>query len=103
MKISAFLQPWGETALPDGFDNFVAMAESLPYHTVWIGDHIAFPLTVDSSYPYNTERCSPFDPRQPHFEPLTLAAYIAALTRRVRIGISVLVLAMRHRHLAHGN
>lgn len=95
MKVSAFLPPWGETATPKNFDVFAKIVDDGAFHAVWIGDHVAVPLSVDSTYHYNSARRSPFDPRLPLFEPLTLAAYLAARTSRVGIGISVFILAMR--------
>jgi len=95
MKISVFLPPWGETATPENFDLFAEVVDDGTFHAMWIGDHVAVPLSVDSTYHYNSERRSPFDPQLPLFEPLTLAAYLAARTSHVRIGMSVFILAMR--------
>ena len=51
-------------------------AEALGFESVWIGDHVAF---------YN-----------PTLDSLGALAYVAALTRRVRIGPCVYLLALRH-------
>jgi probable F420-dependent oxidoreductase len=51
-------------------------AEALGFDSVWIGDHIAF--------------------HNPTLDSLTALAYVAALTRRVRIGPCVYLLALRH-------
>lgn len=95
MNVSVFLPPWGETATPEDFEVLTASVEDLGYSALWIGDHVIFPLEVASTYPYNDEQRSPFDPHAPLFEPLGLLAYLAARTTRVRLGISVLVLPMR--------
>src|SRR5262249_52249993 len=46
--------------------------------------------------PLQRKGAFPFDRDQPVFEPVTLLAYLAGRTTRVRLGISVLVLPMRN-------
>ena len=67
MKISVFLPPWGETATPENFDVFAEIVDDGTFHAMWIGDHVVVPLSVNSTYHYNSERRSPFDPRLPIF------------------------------------
>lgn len=55
-------------------------AEGLGYESVWVGDHVAF--------------------HTPFLDSVTLLAYLAAHTRRVRIGTAVYLLALRHPTLA---
>lgn len=57
--------------------------ESLGYDTIWLSDHIVPPNTAE-------ER-----PRRIFYEPLALAGHLAAITSRVRIGTSVLVIPYR--------
>lgn len=96
MRLGAFLPPWGRHATPEDFDRVAEGVEAMGYDSLWTGDHVAFPERVVSSYPYNATGQFPFDRQQPLYEPLTLLAYLAARTARVRIGISVLVLPMRN-------
>lgn len=96
IRLGAFIPPWGPAATPDDFDRAAAGIEALGYEAIWIGDHAIFPRGVESTYPYNASGKSPFDPDQPLFEPLTLLGYLAARTARVSLGLSVLVLPMRH-------
>lgn len=96
IRLGAFIPPWGAAAGPDDFDTAARAVERLGYDSIWVGDHAVFPRTVESTYPYNESGRSPFDPDQPLFEPLTLLAYLAARTERIALGISVLVLPMRH-------
>jgi probable F420-dependent oxidoreductase len=100
LKLGAFLPPWGPTATPDEIDETVLAIEAAGYASLWVGDHVVFPRRVESPYPYNVDRRSPFDPDQPLYEPATLLAYVAARTSRVRLGISVLVLPQREPLLA---
>lgn len=59
-------------------------AEQLGYADVWVSDHLLVPTGVD--YP----------PSPYIYEPLAVLAHVAAVTERVRLGTTVLVLPMRH-------
>ena len=58
-------------------------AEELGYDSVWVTDHILLPKHL--SYPYGRI-----------FEPLVTLAYVAAVTTRVRLGTSMIILPMRN-------
>ena len=96
MRLGAFLPPWGEHATPADFEQLAQSVEDLGYDSLWTGDHVVLPRDVVSPYPYNATGAFPFDRDQPVFEPVTLLAYLAGRTTRVRLGISVLVLPMRN-------
>ena len=100
MKVSAFLPPWGEGALPPLFDQVGEIVDASSLDGLWVGDHIVFPFSGESEYPYEHpdkgRRMTPFDPDAPHFEPISLLGYLAGRTRAVRLGVSVLVLPMRN-------
>jgi len=60
-------------------DTLAAMAgriEALGYDSIWVGDHVQF--------------------HNPTLESLTVLSHVAALTRRVRLGTAVYLLALRH-------
>ena len=56
------------------------LAEAIGFESVWIGDHVAF--------------------HNPTLDSLGALSYVAALTRRVRIGPCVYLLALRHPTIA---
>ena len=60
------------------------LAEDLGLDSVWIPDHIIVPTAVE-------ERYGPV-----YYEPLTVLAYLAGVTRRVQIGTTVLIIPYRH-------
>lgn len=62
----------------------VQAAESLGYDSVWTSDHIVVPAAMDIVY------------RDGILESLNVLAYAAALTRRVRLGISTLIIPYRN-------
>jgi probable F420-dependent oxidoreductase len=69
-----------------------ARAESLSYDSVWVSDHIVIPEVATSKYPYGTFTVRS---RACFYEPLITLAYVSAVTRTVRLGVSVLVLPLR--------
>ncbi len=71
-------------------------AESLGYDGIFLSDHVAIPTDLRSRYPYRTDGRFPLAPDAPILEPVTTLAYLAALTHRVDLGFSVLILPYRH-------
>lgn len=96
MQIGVFFPPWGSNATIDHVEGFCRVVEAHGYHSLWVGDHVVFPRAVASSYHYNRAGSTPFDPDEPHLEPVTLLGHMAALTTRARLGVSVYVLPMRN-------
>ncbi len=62
-----------------------ARAEALGYDSVWASDHV-----FNVSYVY--ERIGD----RPYYDPLTILSYVAAVTTRIGLGTSVLVLPYHH-------
>lgn len=105
MRVGIFIPPWGEAAEPHGMAAVAETADELGFSSVWIGDHIVFPRSTESTYLYNESGVSPFDPDQPLYDPITLVAWLAGRTTQARLGLSVLVLPIRNpvetaKHLA---
>jgi probable F420-dependent oxidoreductase len=71
-------------------------AEDLDFDSVWISDHVVVPERIASAYPYSTDGSFPVSPSQPYLEPLATLGYLAGKTRRVRLGVAVLILPYRH-------
>jgi probable F420-dependent oxidoreductase len=67
-------------------------AESLGFESVWLGEHVAVPVQIESTYP-GARR--PFDIDSPFLEPLSALSHLAAVTSRIRLGTSVLLLPAR--------
>ena len=69
-------------------------ADQLGYYVVWTAEHLIFPSEIRTPYPYG-ER-APFDVTDPVYDAAATLAYVAAMTRRVRLGTSVIVLPYHH-------
>jgi probable F420-dependent oxidoreductase len=96
MEVGVTLPTSGPLAGPEAVGAVAAHAEAAGFTSVWVTDHIAIPVQADSAYPYTRDGRPPWEPSVPYLDALTVLAWVAARTRTVRLGVSVLVLPMRH-------
>ena len=96
VRIGCTLPSSGPQADPAALGALAQTAEDLGFDSVWVDDHVIVPETVRSAYPYRPDGRFATAPDQPFLEPVASLAYLAGVTRRVRLGISVLVLPYRH-------
>ena len=73
-------------------------AEELGYDSLWVSDHIVFPIELTSPYPYSPDGKLPLDPANPLLEPFTVLSYAAAVTKTVKLGTSVIIVPYRDPH-----
>ena len=83
MHFGIHLPHAGERATPALISRFAIQAEALGFADVWVSEHIILPRTQ-------------FPRPLPFYEPVLTLTWVAAVTERVRLGTSVLVLPMRH-------
>jgi probable F420-dependent oxidoreductase len=98
MKFGISVGNGGAFGSANGIDtclDIARRAEELGYDSVWVHDHLVIPERIDAPYPYDTDGFPvPWD--TDFYEPLVLMSALAAITTRVRIGSSVLVIPHRH-------
>ena len=83
MKLGIHLPHAGEQSTPALIRRYAVQAEELGLDDIWVSEHIIVPRDQF--------------PRSPLFyDPVLTLTWVAAVTRRVRLGTSVLVLPMRH-------
>ncbi|HEX3860349.1 MAG TPA: TIGR03619 family F420-dependent LLM class oxidoreductase [Stellaceae bacterium] len=83
MQLGIHLPHAGSLASPDLIRGHALRAEDMGLSDVWVSEHIIVPRAQF--------------PRSPLFyDPVLTLTWVAAVTRRVRLGTSVLVLPMRH-------
>jgi probable F420-dependent oxidoreductase len=70
--------------------------EEAGFDSIWISDHIVFPVETTSRYPFAADGKPtwPFD--APYLEPMVLLGAITSTTRRATIGTSVVIAPMRN-------
>jgi probable F420-dependent oxidoreductase len=86
----------GPLATADAVLKLAQRADGLRYDSVFVTDHVVIPRAIASTYPYSPSGRVGADWAQGYLEPLTLMTYLAAATRRVRLGTSVLVIPYRN-------
>jgi probable F420-dependent oxidoreductase len=96
VDVGVTLPTQGPLATPEAVSTIACHAESAGFGSLWVTDHIAIPMQSASRYPYSAGGVLPWDPAIPYLDALTALAWVASLTRSVRLGTSVLVLPMRH-------
>src|SRR5215510_710042 len=88
---------YGRLATRDHILELAALAEASGLESLWVADHVIFPVTLTSAYPYSATGTFPLDMTQePLLEPLATMGVLVGATQRVRIGTAVLVMPYRH-------
>jgi probable F420-dependent oxidoreductase len=90
MKIGFSVMSWGFR--PEGLVDIVRLAEDLGYESVWLGEHVIFPL--EFHFPHSPEGVPPFRAEGPSPDPLVLLSYVAAATTRIRLGTLIFILPL---------
>jgi len=88
MKFGVCIPHYGRAIDTDGLTEMAVESEQMGFDSVWVTDHIIVPHVIpdrpDIVYRYNM------------LEPLTLLAHLGAVTKRVNIGTSVIILPYRN-------
>ena len=71
-------------------------AEALGYESIWTGDHLILPTGGTRQYPYTADGSFPLASTENFLEPFTLLAYVAAVTRTIKLGTTVIILPYRN-------
>jgi probable F420-dependent oxidoreductase len=75
------------------------MAETLEeagFDSLWVSDHIVFPHETTSRYPFSADGRVTWPLDDAYLEPLVVLGAVAAATKRISIGTSVLIAPMRN-------
>ena len=100
MKVGALVQNFAgfpETARSTrACIDFAVHAEEAGFDSVWVTDHIVLPRERAALYPHNESGIFPYSWQQDIHDPIVLLGALAQATRRVEIGVAVLVIPYRH-------
>jgi probable F420-dependent oxidoreductase len=83
MRVGVHLPQYGRVAGPDAIKRAARHAEELGFLDVWVSDHVVHPAAQDYPSPYL-------------LDPLITLTWAAAVTERIGIGTSVLVVPMHN-------
>jgi probable F420-dependent oxidoreductase len=92
LQFGAFVPHVGPLANREAIGAFARKAEALEFHSLWFNDHIITPRKLESAYPGGRY---PVPPEMPFLEPVATMLYVAAVTERIALGSSVLVITQR--------
>ena len=95
MQIGFNVPTSGPLIDPDSVTRIITEGEALGFDYVTISDHIMVPRNLDSKYPYTGTGEFPAGPTAAWLEQLATTAYIAALTKKLRFVLSVMVVPHR--------
>ncbi len=94
MRFGFYLPTRGPTATRDSILALAREGERLGFHSAMIADHIVFPVTSESHYPYTLDRRHPGGGDA--LETFSILGVVAGATERLRLVTSVLVLPYRN-------
>lgn len=81
---------------PRHYPEIAAQAEELGFDTLYVPEHLAFPIEMRSTYPYDENGLPSLSPQTPCFDPFALLGFLAASTRTVRLATNVCIVPLRH-------
>jgi probable F420-dependent oxidoreductase len=95
LEIGVHVPQVGARASRENVVAFAKAADDAGFDGLWVFDHVVLPKEQQSKYPYSPDGSLGFPPTMNFLEPLTQLAFLAGVTKRARLGTSVLVLPMR--------
>jgi probable F420-dependent oxidoreductase len=97
MEFGFSLPGRGPLASPDPILALATTAESLRYSSLFVTDHVVLPASMArSTYPYSATGQLPGGAAQDYLEPLVMLGWLARVTKKIRLGTSVLVVPYRN-------
>jgi probable F420-dependent oxidoreductase len=71
-------------------------AEAAGFESLWGGEHVVLPTTIESRYPYTADGKIPAVPDTPIPDPLIWLAFAAAAAPTMRLGTCILIVPQRN-------
>jgi len=66
------------------------------FESVWGGEHVLLPDSIESRYPYTPDGKIPAEPDTPIPDPLIWLAFVAAVAPKLRLGTCILIVPQRN-------
>jgi probable F420-dependent oxidoreductase len=81
---------------PQQIIDVTLQAEKLGYDSVWLGEHVITPVHNESHFPYGgkNDDHAGFNANIPFFDPYAVFGYLAGITTRVKMGVSVSIVPL---------
>lgn len=87
---------YGPLAEPNTVTALAQFAESAGFESIWLADHVVFPTTFQSQYPFSADGKFPSPTSDPLLEPIAAMGVLAGATKTIRIGTAVLIIPYRN-------
>ena len=100
MKYGFSIPNRGPNASPENLATIVGKAEELGYYCGSTGDHIVVPANIASRYPYTEGGEFPGATSGESMEQITLLAYLAGITQKLKLVTGVIIVPHRNPLLA---
>lgn len=84
---------------PAFFVTVVEEAERLGFESIWLPEHLVFPIEMGGS-PYPGQEHPPVPPSTPVFDAFAYLSYLAGRTEHVKLATHVYLLGLRHPFIA---
>ena len=96
MRIGVFTPLGGGFATPDYLHALGKGAEQRGFASLWVAEHVVLFDDYGSAYPYAQDGRIPAPPEAGILEPFTSLAFLAAATRRIRLGTGICLVPQRN-------
>ena len=96
MKLGLAFANTGPFAEADGVVEMAVAAEQAGIESLWTVEHVIWPSSYDSEYPYSATGKMPGDKTSPIPDPLVWLSFAAAHTTTLRLGTGIVILPERN-------
>ena len=96
MKFGIMYANAGPFGIPDQLEDLARTAEEVGFESIWTVEHVVVPVDYKSKYPYSETGRMPGPENMPIADPIVPLAFVAAVTKTLRLGTGVVILPQRH-------
>jgi len=96
MKFGLMYANAGPFAFPQLTTHLAQTAERVGVESLWTVEHVVIPVGYASTYPYDPSGKIPAPDQMPIPDPLVWLAYVAAVTKKIRLATGIVILPQRH-------
>jgi probable F420-dependent oxidoreductase len=96
MKFGLMYANAGPFAFPEMLTHLAQTAERVGVESLWTVEHVVIPVGYESTYPYDASGKIPAPEQLPMPDPFVALAYLAAITKTIRLATGIIILPQRH-------
>jgi probable F420-dependent oxidoreductase len=96
MKFGLMFANTGPFSYPESLARLAQAAEERGIESLWTVEHVVIPVGYQSPYPYSPSGKIPGAENVSIPDPLLPLAFVAAVTKTIRLGTGILILPQRH-------